>query len=74
MRYSEKVVFDAWIRASGSCEKCSKTIYWGNRGKYGLGPWEPHYKKSNIDTVDNCQILCWDCHTDVSSTKKSAVN
>ena len=67
MAFSSSVVLDAWKRAGGQCERCDKQLTWENRGREGRGCWEAHHKTSvtagGSDTLSNCKILCFDCHT-----------
>ncbi len=77
MAFSDDTVKKAWKRADGKCE-CSrtthghsgrhnKTLSWDNRGRDGWGKWEAHHKVSvasgGDDSLSNCEILCWDCHS-----------
>lgn len=75
MAFPDSVVEDAWRRAGGRCEcrrrshshpyvRCNKELVWNNRGREGRGRWEAHHRSSTGgDTLSNCEILCWDCHT-----------
>jgi len=74
MAFSDDVVGQAWSRAGGRCEcrrtthghtgRCNKELVWANRGREGRGAWEAHHiSSSGGDTLSNCEILCWDCHT-----------
>jgi len=77
MAFSDSVVLDAWKRAGGKCEctrtthghvgRCNKQLVWENRGRDGRGCWEAHHKTSvaagGSDSLSNCEILCFDCHT-----------
>ena len=76
MAFSPDVVERAWERADGRCEckrtnhghflKCSKQLVWENRGRSAgeRGSWEAHHISSTGgDTLSNCEILCWDCHS-----------
>ena len=75
MAFPDSVVEAAWRRAGGRCEcrrrshnhryvRCNKQLVWHNRGREGRGKWEPHHRSSTAgDTLSNCEILCWDCHT-----------
>ncbi len=75
MAFSDSVVEAAWRRAGGRCEcrrrshnhsyvRCNKQLVWDNRGREGRGKWEAHHRSSTGgDTLSNCEILCWNCHT-----------
>lgn len=77
MPFPDDVVSAAWKRAGGKCEcartthghyaTCGKTLTWANRGREGVGAWEAHHKTADAsggpDTLSNCEILCWDCHS-----------
>ena len=75
MAFSQDTVIQAWNRAGGYCEcrrkshdhyyvRCNKTLSWGNRGREGWGCWEAHHINSQgSDSLSNCEILCWDCHS-----------
>jgi hypothetical protein len=75
MAFSDAVVNRAWKRSGGRCEcrlthhkhpdiRCNKELVWDNRGREGRGAWEAHHRSSvGGDTLSNCEILCWDCHS-----------
>ena len=75
MGFPIEVVEAAWKRAGGRCEcrrkthehyygRCNKELVWENRGREGRGKWEAHHIVSGgPDTLSNCEILCWDCHS-----------
>ena len=77
MAFSKTTVQEAWERAGGKCEctrtthghtgRCNKTLSWSNRGRDGWGAWEAHHKhrqeSGGGDNLANCEILCWDCHS-----------
>lgn len=76
MVFPDSVVSEAWRRAGGRCEctrvshpdhlgrKCGKALVWANRGRDGQGAWEAHHRVSTgPDTLSNCEILCWKCHS-----------
>ena len=77
MPFPESVVKEAWKRAGGRCEckrtthdhygRCYKQLTWENRGREGRGAWDAHHivsvSSGGTDTLSNCEILCWDCHT-----------
>jgi len=74
--FPDSVVNAAWERAGGKCE-CTrathsnhygrnrgKELVWENRGREGRGKWETHHKVRDVpDTLSNCEILCWECHS-----------
>ena len=74
-RFPDSVVEKAWNRSGGRCEcrrkghghpygRCPKTLVKKNRGREGRGKWEPHHtSRTGPDTLSNCEILCWDCHS-----------
>jgi len=74
MAFPESVVQQAWQRAGGKCEcqrtthghtgRCNKQLVRENRGREGKGKWEAHHRvRGGGDTLSNCEILCWDCHS-----------
>jgi len=78
MAFSEETVRKAWTRAEGKCEcrrerhkhsytRCNKQLVWENRGRDGPGKWEAHHRTAvasgGDDSLSNCEILCWDCHS-----------
>jgi 5-methylcytosine-specific restriction endonuclease McrA len=78
MAFSEDVIKLAWKRAEERCEcrrqrhdhayvRCNKKLVWSNRGRDGIGCWEAHHRLSvaagGDDSLSNCEILCWDCHS-----------
>ncbi len=81
MTFSEEVIKTAWTRAGGRCEcnrskcghvgKCRKTLMWEHRGKETEYGWEAHHILSvdagGSDTLDNCEILCQECHKNTGS-------
>ncbi len=64
-----------WTMVGGVCEcrktthghnyQCAKQLVWENRGRTGQGAWEAHHIDGdpNNDYIANCQIICWDCHS-----------
>ncbi len=77
MAFPDIIVLQAWKRSGGKCEcdrkihndhfnrigKCNRALIYKSRGKFGAGAWEAHHVHSGAgDTLENCQILCWDCH------------
>ncbi|MDO8716439.1 MAG: HNH endonuclease [Dehalococcoidales bacterium] len=74
MAFTESVVKQAWERAGGQCEcrrrthshfyiPCGKQLRWEVRGKASQGGWESHQTRvGGGDTLENCEILCWQCH------------
>jgi len=71
MAFSDLVVVDTWEKAGGKCQKCRKQLCWENKGREGRGCWEAHHKTSvsagGSDGLSNCQILCFDCHSNTRS-------
>ncbi len=77
MAFQDDVVKKAWQRSNGQCEcmrrshshfytPCRKQLTWENRGKPGRGGWEAHHKATTGgDIIDNCEILCWECHDSI---------
>ncbi len=74
MPFSQYIVDRAWERCGGYCEckrvthghaaPCNKRLSLGNRGREGWGKWEAHSISGlHKDSVSDCQILCWDCHS-----------
>ncbi|HKM50179.1 MAG TPA: HNH endonuclease, partial [Candidatus Bathyarchaeia archaeon] len=75
---SDSVIAQAWRRAEACCEcrrithkhrvPCGVRLTWENRGREGRGAWEAHHIVSEnaggADTLSNCEILCWNCHSD----------
>lgn len=80
MAFSQNVINDAWKRAGGKCE-CTRqcTSHAGYRCGKVLDPnnskpeqqWHAHHRVSldadGLDTLENCQILCIDCHQNTES-------
>ena len=74
MAFASDTVKKAWERAGGQCEclrrthshfytPCGKQLAWEMRGKAARGGWEAHQSKiAGGDGLDNCEVLCWDCH------------
>ena len=61
----DSVVEEAWKQAEEKCENCCKQLIWENRGREGRGCWEAHHKETVQDaTISNCQILCFECHSE----------
>ncbi len=74
MPFPQSIVDRAWDRSAGYCEcrrvthshgvPCNKKLSLGNRGREGWGKWEAHSISGlHKDSVTDCQILCWDCHS-----------
>ncbi|MFA7254072.1 MAG: HNH endonuclease [Patescibacteria group bacterium] len=80
MSFPQSVINDAWERAGGKCEcarrcsghsgyRCNKVLDPRNReaGKQ----WHAHHVVSQEaggpDTLQNCQILCVECHKNTES-------
>ena len=78
-QFPEDVVKQAFSRANSRCQcereghahstfTCFKQIIWEHKGnKVERSGWEAHYIVSPEEggklTVENCEILCWDCYT-----------
>lgn len=77
MAFPEIVVLSAWKRSGGKCEcerkghfghfnhigKCGRALVFAKRGKEGVGGWEAHHiNAAGGDVLENCVILCYDCH------------
>ena len=74
MAFTESIVKQAWERSGGQCEcrrrthshfyiPCGKQLRWEVRGKASQGGWESHQTRiGGGDTLENCEILCWQCH------------
>jgi 5-methylcytosine-specific restriction endonuclease McrA len=62
--FSQETVDAAWKRANEVCEECGKQLVYENRGPEGRGCWQAHHKNgdNSDNSLDNCQILCSDCH------------
>ncbi len=82
MAFSDLVIKQAWARSKGLCEctrqckehtgQCPKPLHWHLRGFEGVGGWEAHHKTGQTlltgdDTLDNCEILCQQCHKNTKS-------
>jgi len=78
-QFPEEVVKQAFTRANARCQcerddhghgsfTCFKQIEWKNReNKTERSGWEARYfvspEEGGKATVENCEILCWDCYT-----------
>jgi len=78
-QFPEDVVKQAFSRANMRCQcerevhghgsfTCFKQIIWEHRGnKTERSGWDANCfvspKKGGKLTVENCEILCWDCYT-----------
>jgi hypothetical protein len=78
MAFSQLVIEQAWQRSGGRCEctrsshghysRCNKQLVKSNPGRTGTGCWEAHHINSNGgDYLSNCEILCFDCHSQTNS-------
>ena len=68
MSFPVRIVQEAWDKAGGKCERCGKKLSWDNRGREGWGCWEAHHRNSSLgDYLSNCEILCFECHTNTGS-------
>jgi len=76
MAFPDDVVKTCFEIVDGKCEcrgkshnhpdgRCNKELVWENRGREGHGAWEAHHIDGNPEhnTHTNCEILCWDCHS-----------
>jgi hypothetical protein len=65
MAFSDTTVETARRITGGKCEKCEKLLSWEQRGRTDSLAWEAHHRDDDPenDSVINCQILCWDCHS-----------
>lgn len=78
MPFPEDVVQQAWLRADSRCEcgranhphgrrRCNKTLVEINKGREGEGAWDAHRRSAGgSGTLNNCEILCWECHQAIS--------
>ena len=84
-QFPEEVVKQAFARANARCQcereghahstfTCFKQIEWKNRenGTERNG-WEAQYivspEEGGKPTVENCEMLCWDCYTKTWQTQ-----
>lgn len=43
--------------------RCNKELIWENKGREDRGKWEAHhFSPAAGDILENCEILCCDCH------------
>ncbi len=72
--FSEGAIKLAWGRCGSRCEcvdqshghqdRCNQPLNYRNPGREGLGCWEAHHVNPLVGNfTDNCQILCWNCHS-----------
>jgi hypothetical protein len=85
-QFPEEVLKKAFARANARCQcereghahstfTCFKQIEWKNRGvKTERSGWEARYMVSPEEggkpTVENCEILCWDCYTRTTQSQQ----
>lgn len=72
-KFPNKIIDEAWLRASGHCETCNKLLVKKNRGRNSgkRGCWEAHHiDRSKSSVLSNCKILCIDCHKKTKSFGK----
>lgn len=81
--FPQSVVDAAWVRSGGRCECKRKShnhpyhryatiLNAYSRGKETQMGWEAHHIDSNGSaTVDNCEILCQECHKNTRSYGQS---
>ena len=78
-QFPEEVLKQAFLRANSRCQceredhghgsfTCFKQIIWEHRGnKMERSGWDTicfvSPEKGGKLTVENCEILCWDCYT-----------
>lgn len=83
VEFPEDVVKKAFMRANMRCQcerdthdhgtfTCFKQIIWEHRGNANeRSGWEAVFyvspEKGGKPTVENCEILCWDCYTKMKS-------
>ena len=77
MAFSDTTIKQAWARSGGRCEcrrdvhehgfsRCSNRLTLDKRGEDVKGGWEARRKKpSGGDDLNNCEILCWDCFSEI---------
>jgi len=77
--FTEDVVKSAFERCGGQCEcelrgcghvgECPQIFRYEDRATSERTGWQAHHKipvsENGPATVENCQILCTDCHTTV---------
>ena len=77
--FPEEIVKEAFKRANSRCQcerenhghgsfTCYRQILWTHRGnRTERSGWEAHYfvspEKGGKPSVENCEILCWDCYS-----------
>jgi len=71
MSLSKEVLKAAFDKASGKCEcrnekhehrkrRCSRNLFWENRGKGPNGVWEARVKGRGAG-IGDIEVLCWKC-------------
>ena len=84
-QFPEEVVKKAFLRANARCQcereddghgscTCFKQIEYKNRGnETERSGWQANYlvspESGGKPTVENCEILCWDCYTKTTQTQ-----
>ena len=67
MAFSEEVRDAALKKAHGRCERCGKQL--GTK-------WHAHHRTAQVaggsDGLQNCEVLCVDCHENTRSYGRSA--
>jgi HNH endonuclease len=61
--FTAKIKLEAWARCKGRCERCKEKIV-GSRAppQYDHSTPEAVADKSKPLSVDDCNVLCLDCH------------
>lgn len=53
---------------------CDQTLYWNSQGS-GKGAWEANHRRrpkhGGEGTLGNCEILCLDCHQEVTNAQRA---
>ena len=73
MPFPYDIVLSVWRIAGGQCMcririhthagRCPQPLILGMRGNDKTGGWEPHrIAASELDNLDNCEILCMSCY------------
>ncbi len=66
--FPDEVVKLAFIIADEKCENCGQELRKENRGNEDSYGWEAHHiNPDDPGTLENCRILCQDCHKDTMS-------
>jgi len=68
MAFLDEIVRRAWINAGEKCERCYRELLWNSRGLESEYGWEAHHRNADgPDSLDNCEILCQECHKNTQS-------